>query len=123
MIVHGIITAVVEAVEGSPDLQRRLRALAVLVGIGGTVTTPSDDRQFDTIAQFARRLGVSRRHVAGLRERGMLVTIDSGRALRVDVRASLERLRRDPDRARAVVELDEARRRARQAAVRVTGRK
>jgi hypothetical protein len=59
-ITRTLIDTAFDAIEHVDDLRQRLRAL---VGVAGTVTTTNDNRQFDTIEQLARRLGVSRRNV------------------------------------------------------------
>jgi hypothetical protein len=123
VIVHGLITAVVDAVEGSPDLQRRLRALAVLVGIGGgTPSQSSASAAYLTVAAYSERASLSERTVWKYITAG-LPTVGTGRGRRVDVERADEWRRRQGRQADAVVELDEARRRARKAATRVTGPK
>lgn len=121
IIVKNIIAAVVEAVENDADLQRRLRSLATLVGIGAPAPTGSHERQFDSIGQFAKRIGRSKRHVHDLRARGKIVTLGQGRGLKIDVQRSLDRLRHDSADDRDVARLDEARDRARAAARKVAG--
>ena len=54
---------------------------------------PKDETLYEPISAFARRLGVSRRHVFDLRARGAIVVVGEGRAVRVDVRRSLDLLR------------------------------
>jgi hypothetical protein len=115
-LVRTFLIDVVETIENDVELQRRLRGLALQLGIGTPAPAASDEREFDSIAQFAKRIACSRRHVHDLRERGMVVTIGSGRAIKIDVARTLDRLRHDGERGRDVARLDEARERARAAA-------
>jgi hypothetical protein len=100
-----------------------LADVSALIAAGAsTSSAPHAEREYDTLSQFAARLGVSRRHVADLRAAGKLITVGAGMALRVEARTSIERMRRGDAQARGVVELD-ARRRARVAATRAMQRR
>ncbi len=124
-VIANVIALVLDELERDRTLLDRARHA---FGVGTASPNPVDDCQYnvdnkyETFTQFASRLGVSRRHVADLRARGQLVVVGAGRAVRVDVAATLDRLQRQAQPGPDVVDLD-ARRRARAAAERVTGKR
>lgn len=119
-IVRSLIDTAAGAIEGDLDLQRRLRALIVLLGIGGgTPSQSSAPAAHLTVVAYAKRSSLSERTIWKYVGAG-LPTLGTGRGRRVDVERADDWRRRQGRQADAVIELDEARRRARKAATRVS---
>ena len=117
-VMANVIALVLGELEQDPALCARARRVLGLVDRPPSV--PSE-REYDTLDEFAERLGVSKRHAADLRAQGRLVVVGSGRSVRIDVAASLDRLRRQALPGPDVIDID-ARRRARAAASKITRR-
>jgi hypothetical protein len=107
-IARVLLAEVLAVLEHEPALAERVRRLFA------PALPPSVDSEYETVRDFAARIGVSERHVFDLRKRRQIVTIGQGRSLRVDVRASLTQLREHRD--------DGIEREARAAARRAAGR-